>query len=74
MLDEIVDQAILKTIERAGVVCEDKDLMERVYNSIVTPLFQHISIRAGWIVYVIEMLASLIVVQTVLLVIILQRF
>jgi hypothetical protein len=72
MIDDLVDQAIEKALERAGLMCEDTDRMDKVYESILSPLTKYIGMRASWLVYTIECLASLIVLQTVLLVVIVQ--
>jgi hypothetical protein len=73
MIDDLIDQAIEKGLERAGVLCTDEARMDAVYERIFTPLIKYLTLRAGWLVYTIECLASLIVLQTVLLVIIIQR-
>lgn len=65
MLDDAIDQLLSKTLDRAEVVFREKD--------VASSIFHYLSLKAGWVVYVVEMLASLIVLQTVLLVVILYR-
>jgi hypothetical protein len=72
MLDDLIDQAIEKTLERAGVMCSDEERMDRVYDKIVAPIAKYIGMKASWLIYTMECLASLIVVQTILLVILIQ--
>lgn len=73
MLDEVIDQAIEKGLERAGILCNDEKRMHTMYESVFNPLIKYLKVRAGWLVHAVECLASLIVLQTVLLVIIIQR-
>ena len=72
MIDDLIDQAIEKALERAGVLCTDEDRMNKIYEGILTPITRYIGMRASWLVYTVECLASLIVLQTILLVVIIQ--
>lgn len=72
MIDDLIDQAIEKALDRAGVLCADDERMDSVYDKILTPITRYIGMRASWLVYTVECLASLIVLQTVLLVVIIQ--
>jgi hypothetical protein len=72
MIDDIIDQAMEKALERAGVLCNDEERMNKIYEGIFTPIIKYIGMRASWLVYTIQCLASLIVLQTILLVIVIQ--
>ena len=71
MLDDAIDQLLCKTMDRAKMMMQDAD--KSALDGVVEPILAYISMKAGWLVYVVEMLASLIVVQTMLLVVILYR-
>lgn len=65
MLDDAIDQLLYRAIDRAQVVLQEKDVL--------STMMQYLQLRAGWLVYALELLASLIVLQTCLLVVILYR-
>lgn len=67
MVDDLIDQAILKAVERAGVLCKDDETLHTIYDGVLEPVMTHVTTKFSWMVYVLEMLASLIIVQTVLL-------
>ena len=73
MLDDVIDQAIEKGLERAGVLCNDETRMHAMYERVFDPVIKYLMVRAGWMVHAVECLASLIVLQTMLLIIIIQR-
>ena len=73
MIEDIIDQTLEKTLERTAVLCSDETKMERLYDTVFTPLMKYISMKITWFVRAIECLALLIIIQTVLLVIIIQR-
>jgi hypothetical protein len=67
MVDDLIDQAILKAVERAGVLCKDDATMHAIYDGVLGPVMNHVTTKFSWMVYILEMLASLIIVQTILL-------
>jgi len=63
--DIAIDQLLSRTIDRAHVIFREKD--------VASSILEYITLRAGWLVYALELLASLIVLQTALLIVILYR-
>lgn len=73
MLDELVDQAIEKGVERVGKYCKDPERLNAMYTSIFGPVTTFLFERLRWFVAAVQLVVSLIVVNTVLLVVILKH-
>ena len=73
MIDDLVDQAIEKGVERVGHYCQDPRRLESMYSTVFHPVTAYLFERMKWFVAAIQLVVSLIVVHTVLLLVILKQ-
>lgn len=73
MLDEIVDQAIEKGVERVGHYCQDKQRLDSMYSTIFGPVVAFLFERMRWFVAAVQLVVSLIIINTILLFVILKH-
>ncbi len=66
MVDELIDQALRKAVERAGELCKDEETMHALFDGVLEPVVRHVTIKFAWLVYAIEVLALMVVIQTLL--------
>lgn len=69
MIQEVLDQVF----DKASEWCAKPENTTRVTDKLLTPILQSLTERFQWLFSVIQVLATLIVVQTVLLVLVLVR-
>ena len=70
-MDEIIDQAFSKVVERAGILCRDEKNVHAIFDGVLEPVVRHVSVKFAWLVYAIEVLAALVILQTLLICIVL---
>lgn len=62
-MDDLIDQALTKLVERTGKLCEDDILTTRVVDCIVSPVMSHLSSKFAFQVRVMELIALLVVLH-----------
>lgn len=65
-MDDLIDQALTKLVERSGKLCEDDAVTTRVVDCIVAPVIQHLSTKFAFQVKVMELIAMLVVLHVVM--------
>jgi type IV secretory pathway TrbL component len=66
-MDSLFDQAITMCVEKVGTMCEDKDTMDKIYASILTPFTEYLTNRFSWFIRVVQCFMVLLVLQTILI-------
>lgn len=69
MIQEVLDQVF----EKASEWCTKPENTSRITEKLLTPILQSLAERFQWLFSVIQILAALIVVQTVLLIFVLMK-
>jgi hypothetical protein len=70
-MDEVIDQALTKLVERTGKLCEDDIVTTRVVDCIVAPVISHLSTKFAFQVRVMESIAMLVVLHVLMTVVLL---
>jgi len=65
-MDDLIDQALAKLVERTGKLCEDDVVTTRVVDCIVAPVISHLSTKFAFQVWVMELIALLVVLHVVM--------
>lgn len=67
-MDELIDQAFSKVVERAGILCRDEKNVHAIFDGVLEPVVRHVSVKFAWLI---EVLAALVILQTLLICVVL---